>query len=146
MNYEIVRMPTDQDELQQLLEELSPFIDVMYSKADETIFGEMNFLLDHWLFLWDNGAGYFLIGREQGELQSVAMLTQYTDLWCGRPRIDIHRFAVASEALANEKTLLAMVDYLISVASLLQFELLFYTTRDDSGNEIKELIWNSKDN
>jgi len=146
MNYEIVRMPTNQDELQQLLEELSPFIDVMYSKTDEAIFGEMNFLLDHWLFLWDNGAGYFLIGREQGEILSVAMLTQYIDLWCGRPRIDIHRFAVANEALANEKTLLAMVDYLISVASLLQFELLFYTTRDDSGNEIKELIWNSKEN
>jgi len=146
MNYEIVRMPTNQDELQQLLEELSPFIDVMYSKTDEAIFGEMNFLLDHWLFLWDNGAGYFLIGREQGEILSVAMLTQYIDLWCGRPRIDIHRFAVANEALANEKTLLTMIDYLISVASLLQFELLFYTTRDDSGNEIKELIWNSKEN
>lgn len=142
MKYEIVRMPTDQDELHETLMEYTPFLDAMYSKADEAVFGPVNFILDHWLFLWDNGAGYFLVGRENDEIQCVAMLTQYKDLWCGRPRVDIHRFAVANETLVNEKTLLDMVDYLKSVASLMQFNLLFYCARDEHGNEGKELVWN----
>lgn len=141
MKYEIVRMPTDQDELHETLMEYTPFLDAMYSKADEAVFGPINFILDHWLFLWDNGAGYFLVGRENDEIQCVAMLTQYKDLWCGRPRVDIHRFAVANETLVNEKTLLDMVDYLKSVASLMQFNLLFYCARDEYGNEVKELVW-----
>ena len=142
MKYEIVRMPTDQEELHETLMEYTPFLDAMYSKADEAVFGPVNFILDHWLFLWDNGAGYFLVGRENDEIQCVAMLTQYKDLWCGRPRVDIHRFAVANETLVNEKTLLDMIDYLKSVASLMQFNLLFYCTRDEYGNEGKELVWN----
>ena len=142
MKYEIVRMPTDQDELHETLMEYTPFLDAMYSKADEAVFGPVSFILDHWLFLWDNGAGYFLVGRENDEIQCVAMLTQYKDLWCGRPRVDIHRFAVANETLVNEKTLLDMIDYLKSVASLMQFNLLFYCTRDEYGNEGKELVWN----
>lgn len=142
MKYEIVRMPTDQDELHETLMEYTPFLDAMYSKADEAVFGPVNFILDHWLFLWDNGAGYFLVGRENDEIQCVAMLTQYKDLWCGRPRVDIHRFSVAVETLVNEKTLLDVIDYLKSVASLMQFNLLFYCTRDEYGNEGKELVWN----
>lgn len=142
MKYEIIRMPTDQDELHETLMEYTPFLDAMYSKADEVVFGPVSFILDHWLFLWDNGAGYFLVGRENDEIQCVAMLTQYKDLWHGRPRVDIHRFAVADETLVNEKTLLDMIDYLKSVASLMQFNLLFYCTRDEHGNEVKELVWN----
>lgn len=142
MKYEIVRMPTDQDDLHETLMEYTPFLDAMYSKADEAVFGPISFILDHWLFLWDNGAGYFLVGRENDEIQCVAMLTQYKDLWCGRPRVDIHRFSVAVETLVNEKTLLDMIDYLKSVASLMQFNLLFYCTRDEYGNEGKELVWN----
>ena len=141
MKYEIVRMPTDQYELHETLMEYTPFLDAMYSKADEAVFGPISFILDHWLFLWDNGAGYFLVGRENDEIQCVAMLTQYKDLWCGRPRVDIHRFSVAVETLVNEKTLLDMIDYLKSVASLMQFNLLFYCTRDEHGNEVKELVW-----
>ena len=141
MKYDIVRMPTDQYELHETLMEYTPFLDAMYSKADEAVFGPISFILDHWLFLWDNGAGYFLVGRENDEIQCVAMLTQYKDLWCGRPRVDIHRFSVAVETLVNEKTLLDMIDYLKSVASLMQFNLLFYCTRDEHGNEVKELVW-----
>ena len=142
MKYEIVRMPSDSKKMSEMLEEFTPFLDAMYSKADEAVFGPVSFILDHWLFLWDNGAGYFLVGRENDEIQCVAMLTQYKDLWCGRPRVDVHRFAVANETLVNEKTLLDMIDYLKSVASLMQFNLLFYCTRDEHGNEVKELVWN----
>lgn len=142
MKYEIVRMPTDQDELHETLMEYTPFLDAMYSKADEAVFGPVKFILDHWLFLWDNGAGYFLTGRENGELKMLAMLTQYKDLWHGRPRVDIHRLSVVGEDLTANNTVLDVIDYLKSVASLMQFNLLFYCTRDEHGNEVKELVWN----
>lgn len=142
MKYEIVRMPTDQNELHETLMEYTPFLNAMYSEADEAVFGPANFILDHWLFLWDNGAGYFLVGRENDEIQCVAMLTQYKDLWHGRLRVDIHRFSVLNKDLATKAILFGMVDYLKSVASLLGFDLLFFCTRDEYGNEVKELIWN----
>lgn len=142
MKYEIVRMPTDHEELHELLMEFTPFLDAMYTKPERAIFGEVNFILDHWLFLWDNNAGSFLTVRENGELKMLAMLTQYKDLWHGRMRLDIHRFAVASEELASEQAVLDVVDYLKSVAGLMDFDLLFFCTHDEHGNEIKELIWN----
>lgn len=134
-------MPTDQQELHDTLVAFTPFLDAMYTKDDEALFGPVNFILDHWLFLWDNGAGYFLVGSENDEIKCLAMLTQYRDLWHGKPRVDIHRFAVASQELVSETTLVDMIDYLKSVSSLMQFSLLFYCTRDEHGNEVKELIW-----
>lgn len=145
MKYEIVRMPTDEQELHEMLVEFTPFMDAMYTQADEAVFGPVQFILDHWLFLWDNDTGYFLTGRENGELKVLAMLTQYKDMWHGRSRVDIHRLSVADSSMATEQNILNVVDYLKSVASLLGFDLLFYCTRDDNGNEVKELIWNTKD-
>lgn len=145
MKYEIVRMPTDEQELHEMLVEFTPFMDAMYTQADEAVFGPVQFILDHWLFLWDNDTGYFLTGRENGELKVLAMLTQYKDMWHGRSRVDIHRLSVADSSMATEQNILNVVDYLKSVASLLGFDLLFYCTRDDNGNEVKELIWNAKD-
>lgn len=145
MKYEIVRMPTDEQELHEMLVEFTPFMDAMYTQADEAVFGPVQFILDHWLFLWDNDTGYFLTGRESGELKVLAMLTQYKDMWHGRSRVDIHRLSVADSSMATEQNILNVVDYLKSVASLLGFDLLFYCTRDDNGNEVKELIWNAKD-
>lgn len=49
MKYEIVRMPTDQDELHETLVEYTPFLDAMYTPTDEALFGAVNFILDHWL-------------------------------------------------------------------------------------------------
>lgn len=134
-------MPTDQQELHDTLVTFTPFLDAMYTKDDEALFGPVNFILDHWLFLWDNGAGYFLVGSENDEIKCLAMLTQYRDLWHGRPRVDIHRFAVSTPELVSEATLIDMIEYLKSVSSLMQFSLLFYCTRDEHGNEVKELIW-----
>lgn len=145
MKYEIVRMATDEQELHEMLVEFTPFMDAMYTQADEAVFGPVQFILDHWLFLWDNDTGYFLTGRENGELKVLAMLTQYKDMWHGRSRVDIHRLSVADSSMATEQNILNVVDYLKSVASLLGFDLLFYCTRDDNGNEVKELIWNAKD-
>ena len=44
MKYEIVRMPTDQYELHETLMEYTPFLDAMYSKADEAVFGPISFI------------------------------------------------------------------------------------------------------
>lgn len=141
--YEVVRMPTDKEELRHTLEEFTPFLGAMYSEDDEKTFGPVNFILDHWLFLWDTGAGFFLTKRnEQGELKALGMLTQYRDIWHARPRLDIIRFAIdGQEDLDAEKEVDSAVDYLISVSSLMKFDLLYYCTRDGRGNESKRLVW-----
>ena len=143
--YEVIRMPTNETELTKLLEEYTPFLSVMYTPDEETLFGPVNFILDHWLFLWDTGAGYFLTKRNNsGELVLLAMLTQYRDLWSGRPRLEIHRVAVGADlAIDSDKEVTGMVEYLKSVSSLLRFDFLFFNSRDEKGNEYKELIWSN---
>lgn len=141
--YEVVRMPTDANKMSELLEEFTPFLDAMYSEADKELFGDVNFLLDYWLFLWDTGTGFFLTKRdEQGELLLVAVLTKYRDIWHGRERLEVHRTALANvEGLNEVQEIEAMNDYLISVAPIMGFDFLYYNSRDEKGNEHKELMW-----
>lgn len=140
--YEIIRMPAEMDKQQEILTELSPFLAAMYPESDEKLFGELKFKLDHWLFLWDTGAGSFLTKRNKaGELVFVAMLTQYEDIWHGRPLLDIHR-ATVMDGLDHEEEINGAFDYLKSIASLMKFNLLYYTSRDDKGNIYRHLIWN----
>jgi len=143
MKYEIVRMPTDSKKMSEMLEEFTPFLDAMYSDSDKELFGDVNFLLDYWLFLWDTGTGFFLTKRNSsGDLLLLAVLTKYRDIWHGRERLEVHRTALARVPDLNEdKEVEAMVDYLVSVAPIMGFEFLYYNTRDDKGNEHKELMW-----
>lgn len=143
--YEVIRMPTTPEQLTRTLEEFTPFMSAMYTPEEEALYGPVSFILDHWLFLWDTGAGYFLTKRDSaGELVLVAMLTQYRDLWSGRPRLEVHRIAVGSDpSIDTQKEVEGMVEYLKSISSLLRFDFLFYNSRDENGNELKELIWSS---
>ena len=143
MKYEIVRMPTDSKKMSEMLEEFTPFLDAMYFDSDKELFGDVNFLLDYWLFLWDTGTGFFLTKRNSsGDLLLLAVLTKYRDIWHGRERLEVHRTALAHVPDLNEdKEVEAMVDYLVSVAPIMGFEFLYYNTRDDKGNEHKELMW-----
>lgn len=143
MKYEIVRMPSDSSKMSELLEEFTPFLDAMYSESDKELFGDVNFLLDYWLFLWDTGTGFFLTKRnESGDLLMVAVLTKYRDIWHGRERLEVHRTALARVPdLDEDKEIQSMIDYLISVATIMGFEFLYYNTRDVKGNEHKELMW-----
>nr|DAD83102.1 MAG TPA: hypothetical protein [Podoviridae sp. ctlpi2] len=146
MTYQIVRMPTDKDELTEKLTEYTPFLDAMYTEQDIKLFGEVNFILDHWLFLWDTGAGFFLEKRgDDGRLLVLAMLTQFRDLWHARPRMEVHRMVLSgADNLDDEAEVNGVIEYLKSVASLMRFDLLYYTSRDDKGNELKELVWNGR--
>lgn len=141
--YEIVRMPSDSKKMSEMLEEFTPFLDAMYFDGDKELFGDVNFLLDYWLFLWDTGTGFFLTKRNSsGDLLLLAVLTKYRDIWHGRERLEVHRTALAHVPDLNEdKEVEAMVDYLVSVAPIMGFEFLYYNTRDDKGNEHKELMW-----
>lgn len=143
MKYEIVRTPSDSTKMSELLEEFTPFLDAMYSDSDKEIFGDVNFLLDYWLFLWDTGTGFFLTKRNSsGDLLMVAVLTKYRDIWHGRERLEVHRTALARVPDLNEdKEIEDMIEYLISVATIMGFEFLYYNTRDVKGNEHKELMW-----
>lgn len=143
VKYEIVRMPSDSKKMSELLEEFTPFLDAMYSDNDKEIFGDVNFLLDYWLFLWDTSTGFFLTKRNSsGDLLMVAVLTKYRDIWHGRERLEVHRTALARVPDLNEdKEIEDMIEYLISVATIMGFEFLYYNTRDAKGNEHKELMW-----
>ena len=143
VKYEIVRMPSDSEKMSELLEEFTPFLDAMYSDSDKDLFGDVNFLLDYWLFLWDTGTGFFLTKRNSsGDLLMVAVLTKYRDIWHGRGRLEVHRTALARIPDLNEdKEIEDMIEYLISVATIMGFEFLYYDTRDVKGNEHKELMW-----
>lgn len=143
VKYEIVRMPSDSEKMSELLEEFTPFLDAMYSDSDKDLFGDVNFLLDYWLFLWDTGTGFFLTKRNSsGDLLMVAVLTKYRDIWHGRERLEVHRTALARIPDLNEdKEIEDMIEYLISVATIMGFEFLYYDTRDVKGNEHKELMW-----
>lgn len=143
MKYEIVRMPSDSAKMSEMLEEFTPFLDAMYSKYDIEVFGEVNFLLDYWLFLWDTGTGFFLTKRnDEGELSALAVLTKYNDIWHGRPRLEIHRTALANAPdLDTDKELKDMIDYLISIAAIMGFDFLYYNSRSEKGDELKELVW-----
>lgn len=143
VKYEIVRMPSDSKKMSELLEEFTPFLDAMYSDSDKELFGDVNFLLDYWLFLWDTGTGFFLTKRNSsGDLLMVAVLTKYRDIWHGRARLEVHRTALARVPDLNEdKEIEDMIEYLISVATIMGFEFLYYNTRDVKGNEHKELMW-----
>ena len=143
MKYEIVRMPSDSKKMSELLEEFTPFLDAMYSDSDKELFGDVNFLLDYWLFLWDTGTGFFLTKRNSsGDLLMVAVLTKYRDIWHGHGRLEVHRTALARVPDLNEdKEIEDMIEYLISVATIMGFEFLYYNTRDVKGNEHKELMW-----
>lgn len=143
MTYEIIRMPTYNTELTKVLEEYTPFLDAMYTENDRAIFGDVNFLLDHWLMLWDTGAGYFVTKRDStNKLVSLAMVTHYRDIWHGKLRLDIHRVSISDDdGLDGRSEVESLVEYLKTVHSLLRFELLYYCHRDDNGGEYKELIW-----
>lgn len=141
--YKIVRMPTDKEQLSELLHEYVPFLDAMYTQSEHDLFGEANFILDHWLFLWDTGAGYFLENRDtDGKLISLTMLTQFRDLWHARPRLEIQRVAVADMSEEDaKKEINAIIEYMVSVAPLMKFNLLYFITRAVNGDEHKELVW-----
>lgn len=145
-HYEIIRMPSDSEQMSTLLEEYTPFLDAMYSKKDIELFGEVNFLLDYWLFLWDTGTGFFLTKRDENEqLTMVALLTKYRDIWHGKERLEVHRIALLGvEGLKEEDEIKSMLEYLISVATIMGFSFLYFNTRDDQGNELKKLIWSAK--
>ena len=143
MKYEIVRMPSDSKKMSEMLEEFTPFLDAMYSESDKELFGDVNFLLDYWLFLWDTGTGFFLTKRNDvGDLLALAVLTKYNDIWHGRPRLEIHRTSLANVPDLNpDQEIEDMVEYLISVAPIMGFDFLYYNSRSEKGDELKELMW-----
>ena len=147
MTFRIRPMPTDRDELNHTLEEYGPFIGAMYRPEFDKFFGEPGFLLDHWLFLWEQGTGFVLEKRnEEGQLQAVALLSLFRDLWYGNSRLDIQGLATEGPGSNTFAAVDALIAYLIEQAPLMRFESLFYRTCDPQGNEHKFLLWSKKEN
>lgn len=143
MSYEIVRMPTDQEELSELMQEFVPFLDAMYTPHERALFGDVDFSLSYWFMLWDTGAGSFLAKHNAaGELVFLAMVTRYQDLWNGKWRMEVHRTAVSSAPdIDGQKEVEGALDFLKQNAGLLQFDRLYFTNYYDDGTEEKRLVW-----
>ncbi len=143
MSYEIVRMPTDQEELSELMQEFVPFMDAMYTPHERALFGDVDFSLSYWFMLWDTGAGSFLTKRNAaGELVFLAMITRYQDLWNSKWRMEVHRTAVSSAPdIDGQKEVEGALGFLKQNAGLLQFDRLYFTNYYDDGTEEKRLVW-----
>ena len=143
MTYQIVRMPTDQEELSQMMEEYVPFLNAMYTPHERAMFGDIDFAMSYWFMLWDTGAGYFLTRRNPaGELVFLAMVTKYQDLLNGKWRMEVHRTAVSSApGIDGQHEVQAALDYLKQNSGLLQFDRLYFTNYYEDGTEEKRLVW-----
>lgn len=145
MTYEIVRMPQGETQIREFLENIGDFMAAMYPPEEEAVHGPLRFIMDHFLYLWDNGGLFFLLRKnDNGEIIAVAIISQYRDLWSNRPRVEIQRFAI-SDTLDEQKEQKDMVDYLKGVASLLKFDQIYYVRHYADGSMFKELVWNDKE-
>ena len=122
MQFEVLRMKGTDEQVKNDLRELVPFLGSMYTDQDERLHGELAFQMDSFLFLWDNGGVFLLLGRnENRELQMVAVCSQYRDLWTGTMRVEIQRVAMV-QGLDSQTEIDKMVKYLKGVSSLLKFK------------------------
>lgn len=142
MRFNIVRMPKEDEQVRTYLQGVAPFLDAMYTQDDEKVHGDLVFAMDYFLFQWDTGGVFFLEYRsDANELVGLALCVQYQDMWSGRNRVEISRYAI--ENTIEENTFFADIkNYLIGVASLLKFTQLYVHYRDSKGNEAKYLEWN----
>lgn len=143
MNYSIIRMPKSDEDMAQTLSNFGPFLDAMYTAFDREKHGPQNFMMEHWLFLWDQGACFLLAGHDdKGTLRSLGMCTKFRDMWHGKTRVEIHRYSFADMTDDESKTeLVNMGKYLQSVADPLGMAELYIVHRTDCGGEYKELVW-----
>jgi hypothetical protein len=143
MSYQLVRMPTDNDELNRRMTEFAPFLDAMYTEHERELFGELDFSLAYWFMLWDTGAGNFLARyTDAGELVFLAMITKCQDLWNGKWRMEVHRTAVSSDpSIDGKQEVENALKYLRDNAGLLEIDRLYFTNYYDDGREEKLLVW-----
>lgn len=144
MGYEILRMPKTDEGVKNTLLTIEPFLAAMHPPEDDTVHGEFNFSMDHFLFLWHAGGVFLLLKRDDaGEPIMVAFCTQYNDLWTNRKRIEIQKVAMR-DTLDEEEEKQSMVKYLKGVASLLKFDQLFYNISYADGSILRQMVWNDK--
>lgn len=144
MTFNIVRVPKTDESLSATIDELAPFIEAMYTPEDIKIHGPLKFDMGQWLFLWDAGAGFFLTSRDAaGKITAAAMCTRFRELWSGKLRVEMHRFAFDLPDIGTaQDTVDSMVKYLIGVESVLEFDELYVIRRTQNHEEIKGLEWN----
>ena len=142
MQFEVLRMKGTDEQVKNDLRELVPFLGSMYTDQDERLHGELAFQMDSFLFLWDNGGVFLLLGRNDNrELQMVAVCSQYRDLWTGVTRVEIQRVAML-QGLDSQTEIDKMVKYLKGVSSLLKFKQLYYCEQYEDGTIVKRLVHN----
>ena len=141
MQFDIIRVPQTDEQLEQTFLKYGPFLAAMYTKEDERIHGPENFIMEHWVMLWQTGAGFLLAATEGDKLMALAMCVRYRDLWYGKHRLEINRYSMAEAVVDDDKLLADMQKYLLSVQTLIMFDEFYTVRRLQDGSEYKELIW-----
>ena len=141
MEFEVIRMPQTEEQLEQTFQQNGPFLSAMYTENDERIHGPENFIMDHWVMLWASGAGFLLAAKEQGNIIGLGMCVKFRDMWYGKQRLEINRYSVANEVEDEKAVVQAMTDYLLNNRTLLMFDELYLLHRTVDGGEYKELVW-----
>lgn len=144
MKFNVIRMPDTGEKIRDVLDGYAAFLDAMYPKEMQDLLGAYNFQLDYWLFLWEQGAGYFVEGVNADGVQILAMLTQHQDLWHGRSVLTIQRIASARHDEQTVQQMVdEMVDYIISIAPLLRVDFVYHAQQFADGSEMKNLVWSN---
>lgn len=142
--YEVLRKPQDDEATLRMLEEVEAFLTAMYDEREVAIHGEVNFSIEHFLFLWTTGGIFLLVKRDDTHKPClVAMCSQYRDLWSGRMRIEVQRISMI-DSLDEATERQGVIDYLKGVSSLLKFDQLYYNTHYVDGSVFREMVWNDK--
>ena len=141
MQFEIIRVPQTDEQLEQTFLKYGPFLAAMYTEDDERIHGPENFIMEHWVMLWQTGAGFLLAATEDGKLLGLAMCVKFRDLWHSKNRLEINRYSASTEVADGNKLVSDMEKYLLSVQTLVMFDELYTVRRMQDGSEYKELIW-----
>ena len=97
MRFEIIRVPQTDEQLEQTFLKYGPFLAAMYTEDDERIHGPENFIMEHWVMLWQTGAGFLLAATEDDKLLGLAMCVKFRDLWHSKNRLEINRYSASLE-------------------------------------------------
>lgn len=141
MDFDVIRVPQTDEQLEQTFQQYGPFLTAMYTENDVRIHGPENFIMEHWIMLWQSGAGFLLSAKEQGVDLGLAMCVKFRDMWYGKQRLEINRYSVANTVEDEKVVIRAMIDYLLSIRTLIMFDELYLIHRTVDGGEYKELVW-----
>ena len=131
-------LPTDNEKLVHLLDQLAPYILSSYGEDQIREHGELSFDFPLWLQMWDARSGFFVTAWDGDRLVGTAMCVKYRPLMYARIRIDVDRVVADTPEIAT-----AIEEYIVGIADVLNTDEI-YRVKYTAGTETKERIYGSR--